>query len=124
MAKKEKIDYEISCINSTDYDLVISFDTDSNLMNTIYSKARRAAEFKYKTKINKTTEDIKEFEVPKHMLNLINTFSASLIKDIIKLIEKDGIIKILNTRINKCHYRREGDKWKITLFIRGNYAEN
>ena len=119
--KKETIDYNFSCLNPVDFELTLTLPCDNQIFTHILSKTL--------TKLNKkgyNTESVKElkhFDIDQRYYGLITTRSSSIIKQVKKEIEADGI-DWQSYNLKKATMQKGLQNWTITLIFKGTYVDN
>lgn len=119
------IDWNFKCINPSDYELVIEADVESNLMNSIFKKAKIQLNRKKGIRVDGSPDDdsIKEIDIPYEYHNLIKTALTGATKKILKEIKKDKIV-MLSTAISESKFqKKESGDWHFRTLITGQYVD-
>jgi len=119
--KKQPIDYDFQAINPVDFKLTIKLPCDNRIFQHILTKTKHKMQKK-----GYNTDNIKELKtltIDQRYYGLITTHCTSIIKQIKKEIEDDGI-SWQSYNLHKAIMEKGTDKWIITLTFTGTYIDN
>lgn len=122
-------DYEINCLNFTDYELIITLYTDNKILLYVFNKSKTKLKRKG-ANIEANSQDIdkiKNFEVDARYHKLIKTTIIKQYNQLAAVFKRDGI-ELLNYEINKVRFERQEEgknkgKWAIIITCAGQYSD-
>ena len=119
--KKDKFDYSIDCIDSANYELTLNFKADNKLFEYMYEKS--VTKLKKKHNIDGgSMPEVDEFDIPENFYHLIKVAIKKPYRAVCKIFKEDKI-ELLTHKIEKTSFKKNGDEWRIHIFITGMYAD-
>jgi hypothetical protein len=110
------IDYEISCLNETDYLVLLNMEANKTFFYQLYEKTNK------KLKVKGETPNIEEFDLPPDYFTAVKGILKKQIKELKRIMEEDKIIP-LSMVVKGGRYKLEGDKVKVKIVIGGLYED-
>lgn len=117
------INYKFECVDLSDFKATFSMKAKSKLFHKIFLAAIKKLEKKGKIKNKKyDTKTIEKFDITPQFYNFILVNLKSKIKQLIKIVRKDGI-HVLNYKCSKAWFQRDSkNDWDIYIIIGGQYV--
>lgn len=118
---KKTIAYEFEALNPIDYRIEIKQPIESRMLNFLFQQSRIALR-KRGIILNKTPEDINEFDLPDKFLNLLRTLISKTLKDIERQVKRDNI-ELITLVITRSYFIKQNNDWLNTIVVNGTYAD-
>ena len=118
-------DYKFKCINPVDYEAIILFKIKSAFMRKSLELSLKKHNKDLYEKIKKRPEILEySFYVPKEYMNTMRTAAIHIIKELNKIVGKDGI-KIVAHYLNVAEYikKKDVEHWQVRFKITGQYIK-
>jgi ribosomal protein L23 len=123
---KKKIDYHFKVISHTEYELVLTQETENKVIRELFNKSLLQLQKKgnYKGNIKpEKLETINTFKVDKRFYNFLKTNLKKQYNHVFREVKVDGI-ELMNYYVKDAYFKRKAtnrDKWLITIICNGNY---
>lgn len=122
--------YSFNCVNKSDFDLFLTYQTTTRLFKMMFSKTMQKLAKKHNMKIDFDPDDPRtnKFSIPqqfkKVMFPQIQVGIKKHLKHVYKVVAKDGY-KILSSNIKEVIFEKikEKEKYNILIQIRGQYVK-
>lgn len=122
--KNRRIDYNFEAINPKDFELTLTLEIDARIINYIWEKSKKKLLIDKGIDLSKHDPTIKKaFAVPDTFRSYIKVSTKKQVKDVIKIVKKDGII-VLDYNVRDCIYKLTDKKgWTVTIYYEGLYSK-
>lgn len=120
---KQVLDYDFVVINPTRWECSWLVPKASNRMfERMFDVAKVKAGNKLGRSIDGSLDLVDSFDVEPKFFNMVGVGLNSFVKQMIKDVECDGVVNVLNWRVLKvvCQRRREDRDWMISIVIGGD----
>ena len=115
------VDYEISAISPTDYELVVWTSVSGSLFNLVFEKSRVELARK-NLKIGDVGKSPDVLDVPDQFKKLLLTGFSKNLRIISSECKKDGIV-LLRWWVKRAVFVKVKGDWVVKLFLEGYYVE-
>lgn len=124
-ASKQAVwDYEIECLDMTEYKMAITFHADTKLFKTLLQKSIVKLKRQKGIDVDGKIDDMNGISLPPEYIPMIQNFIKKpmhILKT--KHIEPDGI-DIISFAVRSCTYKKASEtEWDIIVIVHGLYND-